>query len=95
MAEPLVLISVNSLPRLMPAYVRFTVLPWLVVLCQALSSLVGVVCDLGGGSFKDLLEFWLQALHDGVNGLWDLLEFGQSFDQDPHKLGAVLLWVRV
>lgn len=70
-------------------------LPGLVVLGQALSSLVGVISDLSGGPFKDLLELWLQSLHDGVNGLGDLPEFSQSFDQDPHELGAVLLRVRV
>lgn len=69
--------------------------PGLVVLGQCLSALVGVVGDLRGGPLEDLLELGLQALHDGLHRLRNLLQLGQGLDEDAHELGAVLLRVHV
>lgn len=63
--------SSQRLPtQLLPA------VPRLALLGQVLSSLVSVVCDLSGGPLDDLLQLGLQTLHDGLDGVGDLLQLG-------------------
>lgn len=60
----------QTFAQLLPA------VPRLALLGQALSSLVSVVCDLSGGPLDDLLQLGLQTLHDGLDGVGDLLQLG-------------------
>lgn len=66
----------NSSQRLPTFAQLLPALPRLALLGQALSSLVSVVCDLSGGPLDDLLQLGLQTLHDGLDGVGDLLQLG-------------------
>lgn len=66
----------NSSQRLPTFAQLLPAVPRLALLGQALSSLVSVVCDLSGGPLDDLLQLGLQTLHDGFDGVGDLLQLG-------------------
>lgn len=53
-------------------------LPWLALLGQVFSPLVGMVCYLSGRPLDNLFQLRFQPLHYGFNGLWKLLQLGQS-----------------
>lgn len=59
--------------------------PRLALLGQVFSSLVRVVCYLGGGPLDNLFQLRFQPLHYGFDGLGDFLQLGQSLKKEDDR----------